>query len=375
MGHNVSVLTSNVFDKRAFFDPLGGKFLPCDMEVVNRVKVFRFKSYSCLPFFLVEKLLSNLGFRKNPVYDAIYNFSFGPITLGMYRFILDSAKKYDLIHATAFPHTPFFIAFQASQKSGIPYVCTPAFHFEIPSFYNCFLFTILKKADAIIAATGAEKQRIVELGVNSNRVHVIPKGVEPKEWGNASGDRFRKRHGVEDKPIILFAGSKSEEKGVFEVLHAMKYVQKRMKDVVLVTMGEASIKWEREKNKTNVRLYDLHYVTDREKMDAFDACDIFVMPSKVDSFGIAYLEAWICGKPVIGARIGSTPEVVRDGVDGLQVTLGDAKDLARKILFLLKRPQLRRSMGFAGKERTLEYFTWQRVAEQIDEVYENIAVF
>ena len=152
----------------------------------------------------------------------------------------------------------------------------------------------------------------------------------------------------------------------------MNYVQNKTKDAVLVTIGETNVKWENEKRKCNVRLLDLPYLPDYEKMDAFDACDIFVLPSRVDSFGIVYLEAWMCGKPVIGARVGSTPDVIRDGVDGLLVILGDAEDLATKILSLLNEPHLRQTMGTAGKERTLKYFTWQKVAEQIDEIYLNV---
>lgn len=371
-GHDINVLTSDICCNRDLFFPFKNDLLSHNPQVVNGIGVIRFKSYPCLPFFLSERLLNKLALRKNTVYDFIYNYCFGPITFGMHRFIVDHAKDYDLIHATAFPQTPFYIAFKASQKAKIPYVCTPAFHFEVPSFYNKFLIDLLRKSDAVIAATITEKLKIVDLGVNPAKIYIVPKGVNPEEWKRASGERFRKKYGLQDAPIVLFAGTKSEEKGVFQVLHAMKYVQNEVRGATLVTIGEETVKWKNEKSKRHIRLLDLPYVSHCDKMDAFDACAVFVMPSKVDSFGIAYLEAWICGKPVIGARIGSTPDVIRDGVDGLLVDFNDAGDLARKILFLLKDPMLRQTFGVAGRERTLKDFTWKRVAEHIDEIYTNV---
>ena len=59
--------------------------------------------------------------------------------------------------------------------------------------------------------------------------------------------------------------------------------------------------------------------SDDEKPSMFDALDVFAMPSVAESFGIAYLEAWMCRKAVIGSRIGSTECVIHDGVDGVLV--------------------------------------------------------
>ena len=101
-------------------------------------------------------------------------------------------------------------------------------------------------------------------------------------------------------------------------------------------------------------LLDLGYVSEEEKRDAFDACDLFVMPSRYDSFGIVYLEAWRCGKPVIGARVGAIPEVIEEGKDGLLVEFGDVDQLASAMLHLLNHPDLCREMGEAGRKKVIE---------------------
>jgi glycosyltransferase involved in cell wall biosynthesis len=127
-----------------------------------------------------------------------------------------------------------------------------------------------------------------------------------------------------------------------------------------------------EKRKVNISLVDLQYVSEKEKKDAFDACDVFVMPSRSDSYGFVYLEAWSRGKPVIGARIGAIPEVIRDGVDGFLVKFNDATELAQKLLLLLKDEALRKKLGLNGKLRVLEKHDLKITINKIKSVYEQV---
>jgi glycosyltransferase involved in cell wall biosynthesis len=110
---------------------------------------------------------------------------------------------------------------------------------------------------------------------------------------------------------------------------------------------------------------------DAEKASIIDALDVLAMPSLAESFGIAYLEAWMCRKAVIGSRIGSTECVIQDGVDGVLVTPEDPEDLAGSILQLIADRRTRERMGNAGYTKTLASFTWAKVADQVEVIYEN----
>ena len=90
-----------------------------------------------------------------------------------------------------------------------------------------------------------------------------------------------------------------------------------------------------------------------------------------ESFGIAYLEAWACQKPVIGSRIGSTECVIEDGVDGALVTPEDPHDLARSIVRLLSDRDTRERMGRAGHAKTVARFTWDKVADKVEQIYQS----
>ena len=96
------------------------------------------------------------------------------------------------------------------------------------------------------------------------------------------------------------------------------------------------------------------------------------MPSRTDSFGIVYMEAWLCGKPVIGARAGGVPAVISDEQDGLLVNFGDVADLADKIKGLLKDSALADRLGQAGRAKVLENYTWPVVFGKVYSVYRQI---
>jgi phosphatidylinositol alpha-1,6-mannosyltransferase len=96
--------------------------------------------------------------------------------------------------------------------------------------------------------------------------------------------------------------------------------------------------------------------------------DVFVMPSRseppdVEGFGIVYLEAAACERPVVAARAGGVPDAVSEGVSGLLVEPGDPAGLARALVELLSDPARRADLGRRARERVLTELTWDRIAD------------
>jgi len=104
----------------------------------------------------------------------------------------------------------------------------------------------------------------------------------------------------------------------------------------------------------------LGQVSEDEKWDVMDAADIVALPSRTESFGIVFLEAWVCGKPVIGARSGAVGDVIEEGMDGMLVEFGDVTGLADALRTLLDDPKLAAEMGRRGREKVLREYTWDR---------------
>jgi glycosyltransferase involved in cell wall biosynthesis len=102
-----------------------------------------------------------------------------------------------------------------------------------------------------------------------------------------------------------------------------------------------------------------------ELVKYYEACDVFVMPSHAEGFGIVFLEAMAFAKPVIGGNHGGTPDVIRDGVTGFLVEYGDIDGLTSRILSLLQNEELRQKMGQTGRQYVEENFSFARFQHRL----------
>jgi glycosyltransferase involved in cell wall biosynthesis len=109
-----------------------------------------------------------------------------------------------------------------------------------------------------------------------------------------------------------------------------------------------------------------------ERMPAFMwGLDLFVNPSRAESFGVAALEAAASGIPVVASRVGGLPEVVADGQTGLLVAPEDPEGLASALADLVGDPERRRALGRAARERAVALYDWQACARQMERLYEE----
>ena len=97
-----------------------------------------------------------------------------------------------------------------------------------------------------------------------------------------------------------------------------------------------------------------------------------VMPSRADSFGIVYLEAWLHRKPVIGCYAGGVSGVVEDGWSGCLVPFGDVYMMAEYIAMLLSDRTLAARMGEQGYQEVMTKYTWEQSWSKVQEVYDRL---
>jgi len=104
----------------------------------------------------------------------------------------------------------------------------------------------------------------------------------------------------------------------------------------------------------------------------YQACEIFSLPSRGEGFGLVYLEAMACGKPVIGGAHGGAPEVIEDGKTGYLVQHGDAGQLATSLETLLADPALAKQMGARGRERVERDFRFSAFAKSLKKILREL---
>jgi glycosyltransferase involved in cell wall biosynthesis len=171
-------------------------------------------------------------------------------------------------------------------------------------------------------------------------------------------------------------GTKCFDKGAFHIIEAAKLLWDKGIDVTPVLAGptnrDFASYWNSQPDAVKKRCLVFEIIEGREKKDLFQAMDIFVMPSRNDSFGMVFLESWICEKPVIGAFAGGIPEVISDGEDGYLVPFGNVSMLSEYVYILLNNEKLRTRMGARGRHKALKLHTWDKKYDQLKAHYSRL---
>jgi glycosyltransferase involved in cell wall biosynthesis len=177
----------------------------------------------------------------------------------------------------------------------------------------------------------------------------------------------------------LFVGGLEPRKGLEYLVHSLEYVLDEVPSARLVAVAKTGFRGTDEVGWFKVlsdrlglaeHIDFLESVTQAELLRLYAECDILVLPSKTEGWGLALMEAMACKKPVVASRVGGVPELVRDGVDGVLVEAGDVQGLSKAIVKLLKDPALRTRMGEAGALRVLG-FSWDSTAKVVLKAYES----
>ncbi len=216
----------------------------------------------------------------------------------------------------------------------------------------------LKSADVVTALAEFSAARVVDCqGVAKGRIALVPCTLDPELCSGRAGP-LRPHAGGDGLTLLTVARLMREEhreqKGIDCVIRALAEVRKSVPDAHYVVVGDGDDRPRLEQLAREFgvggRVTFTGALGDAELRDCYRACDVFVMPSRSEGFGIVFLEAMALGKPVIGGNHGGTPEIWRDGTAGYLVEHGDVAALADRIVRLLSDHTLRAQMGAAGRE-------------------------
>ncbi len=238
---------------------------------------------------------------------------------------------------------------------------------------------VMRRADGFFPVSHYTSRLLQEHGVPPERITVIHNGTDPASFHPMDAQDLRDELGLDHQKVVLTISRLVPRKGIDTVLRALPQVARHIPDVRYLIGGKGPDRDRLEALTDELHLSDrVHFLGSLPNEDLhryYNACDVFVMPSRedrpyVEGFGIAFLEANACGKPVVGARSGGIPEAVRDGETGLLVEPDDEADLAATLLQLLCNPDLAAQLGANGQSRVLREASWDHVADQL---YEAIA--
>jgi len=234
---------------------------------------------------------------------------------------------------------------------------------------------VFRAADRILVDSVYAKGLMHELGIDGDVVQVLYPGFARVPLVSEDQVRStRARYGLDGKLVLLTVARLVRHKGHDQVLRALAGLVDRHPHIVYLIVGAGEERASLERQIACLGLTPLVRMLGglpQADVDSlYQACDVFVMPSRqegtdVEGLGMVYFEAALRGKPVIGGRSGGSPDAIRDGETGILVDPTDAGDIARALDRVLSDAALRRQMGKAGRSRVLEEFSVARSAAQL----------
>lgn len=235
---------------------------------------------------------------------------------------------------------------------------------------------ILREAERVLVLTEVEREGLARYGVPADSIDVLGGSADPLPagWEEACRELDNLHLPAE---YALFVGRASRDKGALDAAEAVLRLRRQGRGAALVLVGSAAPEftdWHaRLGAEERGAIRPLGLVSETRKHALLERSSMLVLPSRGDSFGIVFLEAWQHAKPVIGARAGGIPGVITDQVDGLLVDYGDVSGLAAAMNRLLDDTALCRSLGEAGLHKVTHHFTWSETAARAEAAYRLVA--
>ncbi|MCK5449575.1 glycosyltransferase family 4 protein [Candidatus Pacearchaeota archaeon] len=227
-------------------------------------------------------------------------------------------------------------------------------------------------------------------GVDPRKINVINPPVDIKEFKPGLSRKWlRSRINVSDKNFVILHASRLEsmrvanEKGVFTLINALASIKDKNVKLLISAAPTISV-FENSKAETIGNIMEtakllgveerviVETFSPREMHHIYNGCDLFVMASQFESFGLAYAEAMACGLPVIGTSVGGVPEVIDNGKSGVLVEPDNHVELSKAINNMIKNYRGMKKMGETGRKFVVDNLSSDKICKKLIGTYESV---
>jgi glycosyltransferase involved in cell wall biosynthesis len=237
---------------------------------------------------------------------------------------------------------------------------------------------LLEHADMVVCV-GQSEFDSARQHLPHDRIAYLPNGVNYAKFSQGNGHRFRATYQISSKAFVVLNVSRIDsQKNQMALIEAFSHLHRRDPSAVLVLVGpETQPSYALQLRQMIAELGLAHAVKwlpglapdDPALVDAYDACDVFVLPSMHEPFGIVVLEAWSAGKPVIASRVGGLKSLITAEQTGL--FFGTPSELTVELLSLYTSPRFRRELGYAGRLQARQNYDWAQINRRLETLYQS----
>jgi glycosyltransferase involved in cell wall biosynthesis len=312
----------------------------------------------------------NIPYRLRNLPTPLFKFQFRSMLQRLLKKI-----QADVVHT----HAPAFIdtQAQATTESNLPWVWTiHGFFNHKPkdiSEWKTAINLARRKKSHIVTVSNASKSDLVQKKIfNADDIDVIYPGTEPSESKlRIRNGPWRKKFGIDAEALVFGSvGRVSDEKGFDIALKAISLLQPKLPHSFFLILGDGESRVPLESEVKRLGLQDRFFVLgfDNHPLQFLQELDVFVLPSRLEAFGLALVEAMSIGLPCIAADVGGTKEIL-DETAGILIRPEDPEALANAML-RMATSSFRDS--FSGGPDLAKNFTQEICAENYLKLYQDL---
>jgi len=308
-------------------------------------------------------------------------FKYPPYTLTLSAKMAEVAKRWklDIFHVHyAIPHAVCGFLAQSILGAKSPKLVTTLHGTDITlvgidrSFSNITKFSI-EVSDGVTAVSRFLAQKTVEEFKPSRKIEVIYNFVDTERFRPSTSSARKEEFAPNGEKILAHLSNFRPVKRIPDVIKTFNLVQKEIPARLLLIGDGPEVSGALEfVGKLGLSDKVIYLGSHNDVESLLPVADLFLIPTKTESFGLASLEALSCGVPVIGTNLGGLPEVVVDGECGYLEKLGDVESMAGKALKLLRDQDLLNQFKENARRRAVDFFDAELMVPKYERFYERV---
>jgi phosphatidylinositol alpha-1,6-mannosyltransferase len=236
----------------------------------------------------------------------------------------------------------------------------------------------IRQADAVITVSSFTRELALRAGVSPEKVSVIHNGVDTEQFKpGPKNAAIVQRFGLAGKKVLLCLARLDERKGQDELIESMPTILAAIPEAMLLIVGTGSDEDRLHRlavaSAANESVIFTGHATNEERLAYYQTADVYAMPNReltsgdTEGFGLVFLEAGACAKPVVGGRAGGVPEAIVEGSTGYLVDGRSTQEISAACINLLSHADLALTMGTNGLEHSRRN-TWKIKSQRFLEV-------
>jgi glycosyltransferase involved in cell wall biosynthesis len=324
-------------------------------EIINGVNVRRFRSYV------------NVG------HYGLFPGFISPLLKG----------GFDIIHAHGYRQPQSEIGSRIGARLNVPTILHVHGGFYAASRMKRVLYELFDRSarkrkvnmfDHFIVLSEADQKHLLELNVERSRISIIRNAAENQAFKIVDSTRFRKKHGLNGKKIILYLSILHHYKRPELLVRALPKLIDKVPEVFLLLAGPDAGELEKIRDLGNKLSVTKYYkwigpLRGKEKHEAFECSEFLALPSDEDPYPLVLLEAMAHNKPVLTTSVVGQASVISANESGLVINPGDLDGIVDGATRLLTDPMYRKKIGINGRRLAEKMFSVKSVVDEIEMLY------